>query len=686
MDQQMRRTPPPSFTPTPSPLARGCSKALGFSFVEVMLGLAVVSALGVGVFTVANRLEQKKDLRQEQSNIEQIAQRVGAAYSSNGRFPSDLRQSSIADRLVPVSMVHGTRLENVWGSAVDLRPTTIDGRAAAGMEIVYASVPKSGCAPLAIAAGTGMFDVEIDSTSVMDAQGNIDPLLAGQRCNKPDGAEVVFTYYSGASGLAVTTLPPLCSADPTNPLCFSVAPPGTPPSVPPGSPPPPPSAPPPPPPPPGSPPPPSTPPPPVVTPPTAPPPPSTPPTAPPPPPFCVAPASVVTPDSQVIACAAGRLTPSGANTFSQTRSRTTSYSCPDPWAPAVGVTTAWTTWSPSEAAACTPACTVPASTNTPITRAAPNEAQSLACPAGQSGTWTQARTRTENGNRSVSYTCATPTGSATANAPVDSWLGTYNITGSWVDTTNTCAPTGPTCTLPSPAWQIDTETRNGYQSLTCPAGQSGSIDQQRYEDRQRTRNASCSGASVVWSTWSSWGAWFGTTGWATYSNTCAPPPPACGPAPASTSRTLACPAGQTGSISQVSSWSAAAAPTCWNESWATTGNTCAPPPACWVTQSNYGMGIPDEFSFPSPAPAAKSSYSYPAFMLALCNPPVADPYDHVWTTWTGSTFGNENMPTCTTAEIGRVEYSWSNTLGCAFMTNDPYRTTSQTKYICSVCP
>jgi prepilin-type N-terminal cleavage/methylation domain-containing protein len=211
----------------------------GFSLVEVLLGLAVVSGLGLGALSLASNLSNKKDVRIEQGNVQQLAEGIGSSYSSVGRFPTGLRQAAIIDNLVPVDMIQGSTstLRNVWGSSVDLRATTINAKANAGMEIIYASVPKKGCAPFAIAASGGMFDVEIDGSSVIDAQGNIDPLLTAQRCDVSDGAEIIFTYYSGRSGLAMINPPMLCASDMSNPLCATTPPPGTPPGTPPGSPP-----------------------------------------------------------------------------------------------------------------------------------------------------------------------------------------------------------------------------------------------------------------------------------------------------------------------------------------------------------------------------------------------------------------------------------------------------------------
>ena len=79
-----------------------------------------------------------------------------------------------------------------------------------------------------------------------------------------------------------------------------------------------------------------------------------------------------------------------------------------------------------------PSCTPPGPTSAAITRSVANENQTVACPAGQTGSITQTRTRTENGTRTTSWTCPGPTSSTT-----DTWLGTYNY-GGWTTTSNTC--------------------------------------------------------------------------------------------------------------------------------------------------------------------------------------------------------------------------------------------------------
>lgn len=157
----------------------------------------------------------------------------------------------------------------------------------------------------------------------------------------------------------------------------------------------------------------------------------------------------------------------------------------------------------------------------------PNDSQTLACPAGQVGSITQQR----------SYTC----------------VGTAWTPGSYVTTSNTC--TTPTCTPPQPAAE--------QQTLACPAGQVGSITQQRTY-------------SCVGTTWT-------PSAYVTIANTCTTPT-CTPPQPATEQQTLSCPAGQVGSIVQQRSY------TCVGTTWT---------PGAFVTITN--TCVPSSCSSPKPA-------------------------------------------------------------------------------------
>ena len=156
----------------------------------------------------------------------------------------------------------------------------------------------------------------------------------------------------------------------------------------------------------------------------------------------------------------------------------------------------------------------------------PTDTQTLSCPPPQVGSIVQER----------AYVC---------NQPTNSW-----IPGPWNTVSNSCA--FGACPGPAPA--PDTQT------VACPFGQTGSITQER--------SYACSGAPSF--TWNA-GPWVET------SNTCAGA--SCpGQNPGPETQTVACPVGQTGSITQQRTWSCSGAPS-WiyqPDAWVEISNTCTP--------------------------------------------------------------------------------------------------------------
>ena len=229
---------------------------------------------------------------------------------------------------------------------------------------------------------------------------------------------------------------------------------------------------------------------------------------------CVAPAATV--DYRD-----GGACPSG-QTGTITEEQTTSWTCPTTTGSPVSSASGWTVSSNT----CVGTCVPPANTTAQRT--------STPCPPGEVGVITEEQT--------TSWTCPTTTGS-----PVSSASG-------WTVVNSTCVPS--TCTGNS------SENQWVNRTGTCAANETGATAWQAGQ----TRNRACNSG-----TWDDWGAWADNGTTQNHTSTCVP---TCGAAPSSGTRTLACPTGYTGSITQTSTWGAAASPTCWTESWATTNNTC----------------------------------------------------------------------------------------------------------------
>lgn len=271
---------------------------------------------------------------------------------------------------------------------------------------------------------------------------------------------------------------------------------------------------------------------------------------------CVPPA----PQSQAVACPSGQISsvaPYGSDGITQTRSAfcNGAYGSPG-WTP-------WTTISDT----CAPQCVAPAPTT-----ATGN--QSANCPVGQV-TASGANSFGQTNTTITTYACPAPTG------PYTPTVGTPSP---WSPTVaSMCAPQ---CVAPAPT------TNTGTQSASCPSGQvtvSGttSFTQTR---TQPVTYACPSPQGNYTTTPGTWSAWSPTT-----ASVCAPKCVA--PGPSTKTQTLACPAPQTGSITQqqtttYSCPSPQGSAVGTAGAWVTTSNTCttpAPPPSPCFTPTVTGL-------------------------------------------------------------------------------------------------
>ena len=331
-----------------NPLSRAVRASLpsaGFTLVELALSFVVIGALAVGTIYAYQRTQTTAEVRQEQSRIQEISEKGERNYGALGSYTGVSSPAFVAAGLSPPGMASGGTLHSVWGQPVSLSATDIGLKPEAGLKIVYDAVPVRACALLAAATAEGLWDVQVNGATVLKGPSDLDATLASSRCSQNDTAQMVFTYYGGASGQVASVLaPPAWGGGQVSAPSTAAPSPSTPtaPSAPPIGPPPPPLVP--------------------LTPPVAPPPPPMPPVA----PSCVVPSPATETndqertETQSLACPSGE-TGSIEQSRSQSRFQQRTASCPSPsgsvqwtaWGPwsAWSATTAWTTTSNS----CVPA-------------------------------------------------------------------------------------------------------------------------------------------------------------------------------------------------------------------------------------------------------------------------------------------------------------------------------------------
>lgn len=369
-----------------------------------LLGIIVTAALSFTVLGVAyavyRQTSTSADVAAGASSARDIANRVKAAYASSPDFSLLTNQALTRDRIWPGCRPSGPCNAPVtpWGGAIVAAGT------ATGFAVTFEGVPSASCVRLVAASSTGWDGITVNGTSVMRGQ-QVQAAAAAQLCSLADTATVQFLSSKAAAG----NLPTLTPCNPPAPA------------------------------------------------------------------------------TQTIACPAGQLSsvpPYNHNGITQTNEGfcNGAYGLP-------GITP-WQTQSNT----CVPACVVPPPS---LSTQAQIVGGSAACPGGQVGTdtWQQTQNRTQT----VTYSCATLIGPVTANAPTYS---AWSDVGGRIGEVNTCAPTCAT-RLASPAWAPQSQNIPG--SAACPPGQQGNDTWQQGQTRSASCANPGAAVDPTWNGWTNTG-------------------------------------------------------------------------------------------------------------------------------------------------------------------------------------
>lgn len=538
----------------------------GFNLIELMIAISVITILCIGVYTLLDTSQAKAQVQREQEHADKISTAFNSVFAMKSSYEG-ITFNALSD-----AGVRDVSDQSAFGSQVHVQSAAVHEPNDA-FDLIYYGVQKARCIGLVTASQSMTYTALVNGHVVQNVSTKmVDEQALASQC-ATDAPTIQLRYFqerniSSATAVAACICAPsteeqslACGAGQTGsvfqkrsstctggtPTCRTavwsswtttsntcVADPSVP-NVP------------------------------VVTTPAA--------------------AACVPMDStRSISCPAGQV---------GTRLERRSLSCPSQtWGP-------WATVSDT----CTTA-SIPTTTCTPST-----QRQFIACPSGQGGMVEQMRSSTcptANGSEvwgtwsTVGSTCtasclatgnccsvstdqrnqqqqcpAGTWGDVTANQKRNSTCATATATpvwGSWYNesTTGSCNA--------CPANSSESNERWTAQSSACPSGQTGTHTWERQERQTRTVSYNCPAGSTVaptasYSTWSAWSATGATRSDVNSCTTCL--------APQSESQTIACPSGQTGTITQQrtrtyncsgsGSWNA------WG-AWSDTSNTCVAPP------------------------------------------------------------------------------------------------------------
>lgn len=169
----------------------------GFSLIEILLVVGFIAAAVAVVFIAYPKLQSSARANTEVQNTATISGGVKTLYASQSSYVGLSTAQLISARVVPDNMVNGTTLNNQFGGAVTITPTSIG--AAAGLNnaftVEYSNVPSEDCVKFASQAAPNFTRVHvIPNATATPAAGALTTTAAIVKNSNPDTAGAVVTY------------------------------------------------------------------------------------------------------------------------------------------------------------------------------------------------------------------------------------------------------------------------------------------------------------------------------------------------------------------------------------------------------------------------------------------------------------------------------------------------------------
>lgn len=136
----------------------------GFTLIEIVLVLGVITALGAGIFSTYNKRHDAALANSQSKYLQIINKTVINGYGVTGNFAPLTPSNLIAQGIAPNEMINGTALNNVWGGDFNTGAATFGG--SQGFFITLSQVPSSGCAKIASDVANDFMEMDINGVAI----------------------------------------------------------------------------------------------------------------------------------------------------------------------------------------------------------------------------------------------------------------------------------------------------------------------------------------------------------------------------------------------------------------------------------------------------------------------------------------------------------------------------------------
>lgn len=144
----------------------------GFSLLELLLVLGIITALIVSAFIIFPKLKSSANAKAEASNLNTINAGIKELYNSQATYIGLNNTVAIQAKVVPDNIIKGGDIVTSFGGEVIIDNLTLsDGYV---YYITYVDVPPDVCINMLAGLRGGFEQVYIERQNIIDVKGNID--------------------------------------------------------------------------------------------------------------------------------------------------------------------------------------------------------------------------------------------------------------------------------------------------------------------------------------------------------------------------------------------------------------------------------------------------------------------------------------------------------------------------------
>lgn len=170
----------------------------GFSFVELIIVIAVIMIMIGGIFAAKNKLFASNKAQTETRRTTQMAADITAFYQGLGRnnYAGVSNAIVIANGLVPQEMINGPNLINAWTGQVTVSSVSLGAGTDNAVNIQHTNVPQEECTKMV--SGTAQNAAQVTAggavVKAFGAAAAVDPAALGAACANPTANTLDFAF------------------------------------------------------------------------------------------------------------------------------------------------------------------------------------------------------------------------------------------------------------------------------------------------------------------------------------------------------------------------------------------------------------------------------------------------------------------------------------------------------------